>query len=135
MRIDTNSPLPPYAQIAADLRRQIRTGELAPGAKLPSIRELAGTYGVAQMTVQHAMGELRKAGLVLSHQGRGVFVSDPLPETVREPAGQETIREPETLEEAQELLRIARERLDRFERTQAQHTPPPEPDRGQGIGL
>lgn len=73
--IDDNDPRPPYQQIAADLRRIIKAGDLRPGQRMKSNRELATEYGVAAMTVYQAMRVLREEGLVISHQGRGVFVS------------------------------------------------------------
>jgi len=67
-------------QIAEDLRGRIHRGDLDPGDKLPSGRQLADDYGVAAMTVQHALRILREDGLITTWQGRGVFVADPLPE-------------------------------------------------------
>jgi GntR family transcriptional regulator len=66
-------------QIAEDLRARIHGGDLDPGDKLPSGRQLADDYGVAAMTVQHALRILREDGLITTWQGRGVFVADPLP--------------------------------------------------------
>jgi len=74
MKVDSNDPRPPYAQIAAVMRAAIRTGELAPGERLPSGRELATQYGVALMTIQKALATLRDEGLVHSYRGRGTFV-------------------------------------------------------------
>jgi DNA-binding GntR family transcriptional regulator len=62
-------------QIADDLRARIEGGELAPGAKLPSIRVLATEYGVAQMTANGALQQLRSEGRVTA-SGRGHFVAD-----------------------------------------------------------
>jgi GntR family transcriptional regulator len=73
-RINPNDPRPPYVQIADDLRRMIANGDLAPGQRVASSRDLAASYGVAPMTVHQAMRALRDEGLVDSWQGRGVFV-------------------------------------------------------------
>ncbi|MFI7431881.1 GntR family transcriptional regulator [Micromonospora sp. NPDC049836] len=78
-KVDPNDRRPPYTQIADELRRAIRSGELRPGDRLSSGRVLAQEYGVAQMTVKSALGVLRDEGLIVSSQGRGVFVADPLP--------------------------------------------------------
>jgi DNA-binding GntR family transcriptional regulator len=43
---------------------------------LATVTELAQQFGVAKMTVQKAIGELRDEGLVVSWQGRGTFVRD-----------------------------------------------------------
>jgi DNA-binding GntR family transcriptional regulator len=76
-KVDPNDPRPPYHQIADDLRRQVKSGELKQGQRLPSNRELAASYGVAPMTVHQAVRVLRDEGLVSSYQGRGVFVDGP----------------------------------------------------------
>jgi DNA-binding GntR family transcriptional regulator len=73
-RIDPDDPRSPYHQIADDLRIAIAAGELRPGSRMKSSRELAGEYGVAAMTVHQAIRVLRDEGLVDSYQGRGVFV-------------------------------------------------------------
>lgn len=77
MPVDINDPRPPYLQVADGLRASIEAGELAPGVKLPSGRDLANQWGVALMTLQKAVDLLREEGLVYSQQGRGVFVSSP----------------------------------------------------------
>ena len=76
MTPDTNDPRPPYLQVADNLRREIAQGQFTPGQKLPSGRNLARQYGVAPMTINHAMAVLRDEGLVVSYQGRGVFIAD-----------------------------------------------------------
>jgi GntR family transcriptional regulator len=66
--------LPPSRRIARELRRAILDGELAPGALLPSERELARTYGSARNTARQAIAILQAEGLVEAQHGRGVFV-------------------------------------------------------------
>ncbi|MFD8082781.1 GntR family transcriptional regulator [Kitasatospora sp. NPDC059722] len=63
-----------YLQIADDLAAQIKSGELAPGAALPSEAELMRRYGVASGTVRKAVAELRTTQLIETHHGRGSFV-------------------------------------------------------------
>lgn len=65
---------PPSRAIADQLRTQIETGELAPGARLPSERDLANQYGTARNTAREAVRLLSDSGLVTSEQGRGSFV-------------------------------------------------------------
>ncbi|MFL9658718.1 GntR family transcriptional regulator [Streptomyces sp. PB17] len=72
----SNEAVQPYQRIVQDVRDKIRSGRWTAGTKLPSTRELADEYGVAPGTVQRALTELRTAGLVYSHQGRGSFVTE-----------------------------------------------------------
>ena len=65
---------PASLQVADALRREIASGALAPGDKLPSIRSLAERFGVAPMTAQSAIDALRSEGLVYASPGRGTFV-------------------------------------------------------------
>lgn len=66
--------LPPYRRIADDLRKAIATGKLAPGEKLKSENELKDQYGTTRVTVRKALSLLKADGLLISEQGRGVFV-------------------------------------------------------------
>jgi DNA-binding transcriptional regulator YhcF (GntR family) len=72
-----DDPRPPYEQLAAELRAAIHNGDYQPGDRLPPARELAQANGIAVMTVRHAYDVLRDEGLIVGHQGRGVFVQDP----------------------------------------------------------
>lgn len=74
--IDRDRPVPPYQQLAAIIREQVRTGELAPGQRLPSVMKLAGQYGVAQITVQKALNLLKAEGLVVGVAGYGTFIAE-----------------------------------------------------------
>ncbi|MFN8633126.1 MAG: response regulator [Chloroflexota bacterium] len=67
----------PYQRVYADLRSRIEQGALAHGAQLPSQPALAAEYGVALLTVRHAIELLRRAGYVSVEHGRGTFVTDP----------------------------------------------------------
>jgi len=66
--------LPASKVIADTIREQIESGELPPGAKLPSERDLASTYGTARNTASAAIRILADAGLVITDHGRGSFV-------------------------------------------------------------
>ncbi len=66
----------PALRIAASLRRQIRTGELAVGDRMPPERVLAREMGVSPATVQKVLKELEREGLVKGEWGRGRFVTD-----------------------------------------------------------
>ncbi|MYV42989.1 GntR family transcriptional regulator [Streptomyces sp. SID1328] len=80
----SNEAVQPYQRIVQDVRDKIRSGQWTAGTKLPSTRELADEYGVAPGTVQRALAELRTAGLVYSHQGRGSFVTETASETTED---------------------------------------------------
>lgn len=71
-------------EIAATVEARIRDGELRPGARLPTIRDLAAQAGVSAMTVTTAYRELGRRGLVSAAGRRGTRVSEqpPLPVTV-----------------------------------------------------
>ena len=74
---------PPASKLIADtIRRQIESGELPPGAQLPSERDLARTYGTARNTAREAIRILADAGLVITDQGKGSFVR-PLTSLIR----------------------------------------------------
>jgi DNA-binding GntR family transcriptional regulator len=66
-----------YMRVAADIAARIDSGELAPGARLRSERDLAEHYGVSYGTVRRAMEVLRERGLISTVHGRGTFVSAP----------------------------------------------------------
>jgi GntR family transcriptional regulator len=72
--IDRGTDRPIYRQIAEDLRRQILSGELPPGAKLPTENELVEKYQVARLTTRQAIDVLKAEGLLDAIRGRGVFV-------------------------------------------------------------
>jgi len=66
----------PFRRIANDFTEKIKSGELAPGAKLPSIREIAEMYGVSTGTVDRALSLLHDRELILGQPGRGVYVAE-----------------------------------------------------------
>ncbi|GIH46391.1 transcriptional regulator, TetR family [Microbispora rosea] len=70
---------PPYARIAAELRRRIAEGELAPGDRVPSTRQVAAQWGVALATATRALAELRREGLVRAEPRVGTVVAEPPP--------------------------------------------------------
>lgn len=80
LRVDTRSPVPPYEQIRAGLAALIRTGGLAEGERLPTVRQLAADLGLATGTVARAYRELEAAGLVRTRRGAGTRVA-PRPST------------------------------------------------------
>jgi GntR family transcriptional regulator len=75
--VDHDAADPPYFQVAAFLRERIRSGDLPPGARVPSISYLMGQYGIARNTARRALKELEAEGLVEIRQGWGTFVARP----------------------------------------------------------
>ncbi|SEC45269.1 TetR/AcrR family transcriptional regulator C-terminal domain-containing protein [Streptomyces sp. TLI_105] len=67
---------PPYLSIAAEIRRRIHSGELAPGDRVPSTRAITREWGVAMATATKALGALREEGLVRVEPGVGTVVAD-----------------------------------------------------------
>jgi DNA-binding GntR family transcriptional regulator len=61
---------PSYLDIVDDIRRQIASGQLAPGTALPTCRQLCDNYQVSRQTIGSAMIVLRTQGLVVGQQGR-----------------------------------------------------------------
>ena len=62
---------PPSVRIAGELRAQIQRGELAPGARVPSAREITRRWGVAIATATRVLAALRDDGLVRPVPGSG----------------------------------------------------------------
>jgi DNA-binding transcriptional regulator YhcF (GntR family) len=76
IEVDTTHPTPPYEQIRAQLAAMIRRGELAPGDRLPPVRQLAADLTLAVGTVARAYRELEMAGLVETRRGGGTTVTE-----------------------------------------------------------
>lgn len=71
----TPGPLAPWRQLYGLLRAQIDSGELGPGARLPSIKDLSETYGLAFTTVRKSLDQLKADGLVVTSP-MGTFVAE-----------------------------------------------------------
>jgi GntR family transcriptional regulator len=63
-----------YKRIAAELRRLVAGGEIAPGRLLPSEAELAEKHQASRVTIRRALAELKHDGIVDSRQGFGWYV-------------------------------------------------------------
>ncbi|MGH3914808.1 MAG: GntR family transcriptional regulator [Pseudonocardiaceae bacterium] len=72
--LQTGGARPVHAQISADLRSAIRSGQFKEGDRLPGENLLMERYGVARMTARQALATLRHEGLAISRKGSGVFV-------------------------------------------------------------
>ena len=73
-QIDPRSATPLYAQISTRVRVAIASGELGPGAGLPSVRQLASQLRINPATVVQAYRDLEQEGFVEMRQGAGTFV-------------------------------------------------------------
>ena len=68
---EVTSPTPPYARIAAELADRIAAGELRPGDRVPSTREITRTWGVAMATATKALASLRDPIELADREGLG----------------------------------------------------------------
>ena len=75
LRIDPRDARPIWRQIELGVKRLVAGGALAPGAAVPSMRDLAQELGVNPMTVSKAYQRLADAGVVETRRGEGTFVA------------------------------------------------------------
>jgi len=75
IRVDGADPTPPYEQIRRQVAGAVASGVLAPGTRLPTVRQLAGDLGVATGTVMRAYSELEAAAVVVTGRGAGTVVA------------------------------------------------------------
>jgi len=75
-----------YERIFEDLRRSIDEGEIGPGEKVPSIREVAELYGCNKLTAHRAFDLLARSGRIENRVGSGSYVR--LPEPLGEGGGE-----------------------------------------------
>ncbi|MCL6600677.1 MAG: GntR family transcriptional regulator [Alicyclobacillus macrosporangiidus] len=73
LSLDPSRPL--YEQIARLIRTELACGRLAPGTRLPPVREFAAQLRVTPNTVMRAYLELERDGLIETFRGQGTFVS------------------------------------------------------------
>jgi GntR family transcriptional regulator len=67
--------VPHYLRIYGDLRQRIDSGEWEAGTRLPAQRDLSREFGVAVMTVRHALKLLEQEGLVQFRHGKGTYIA------------------------------------------------------------
>lgn len=77
--IDRRSAVPLVEQVVALVHRRMAQRQLAPGARLPSIRALAESLSISRSTVVDAYDRLVSEGAIHSRPGAGFFVGDRLP--------------------------------------------------------
>jgi GntR family transcriptional regulator len=82
--VDSSSPTPIYAQLDRSIRAAIATGELEPGAQLPTVRQLAVDLAVNANTVARVYAQLERDGMLETRRGVGTFVREsPSPQASR----------------------------------------------------
>lgn len=74
--LNTRDPKPIYEQITNNLRRLIASGGIAPGERLPSVRELATRLTINPNTIQRAYRQLEQEGYIVSLPGKGCFAAE-----------------------------------------------------------
>ncbi len=80
LRLATDDAAPVYQQLVDQLRLLVNTGELRPGARLPSARHLAANLGVNRNTALRAYLVLAREGLLEGRRGGGTVVIGPAPD-------------------------------------------------------
>ena len=81
--IDTKSGVPFYRQIIEQVKFAIARGDLTPGDRLPTVRQLAVDLSINPNTVIRAYRELEIGGILDTQQGSGTFVSNHRPDVDR----------------------------------------------------
>jgi len=74
--IVTTDPTPPYEQLRRQLVELIRCNVMAPGDRLPPVRQLASDLGLATGTVARTYRDLESIGLIRSSRGGGTRVAE-----------------------------------------------------------
>jgi DNA-binding transcriptional regulator YhcF (GntR family) len=87
--VDERDSRPIYLQIAAQVKEQIRKGQLHAGEELPSVRDLASTLDINLHTAHRAYQVLRDEGIVVLRLGRRPRVA----ELREEPADRKVVQE------------------------------------------
>ena len=75
-RMEYNTASPIYLQVINELKKRMVKGELKPGEKMPSNRELAVLFKVNQNTATRIYREMESMGLCYTKRGIGTFVSE-----------------------------------------------------------
>ena len=86
--------LPIYSQLVEQIKLGIVSGSLPPGARLASVRDMASEAGVNPNTMQRALQELEREGLVYSQRTSGRYVTEEMRiiEHAKEQLAEEQIR-------------------------------------------
>ncbi|HYT81319.1 MAG TPA: GntR family transcriptional regulator [Actinomycetota bacterium] len=120
LRVDPDSPVPPYEQIRSQVLRVIASGVLKEGQRLPAIRQLASDLDLAGGTVARAYRELERDGLIVTRGRHGTFVNETRDRAgsanrqreLAEAAGAFAVQAAQLGVDAGEALKVARQALE-----------------------
>jgi DNA-binding LacI/PurR family transcriptional regulator len=76
MPVITGNKIPLYSQIAQTIKHRVRTGIYKSGDVLPSVRAMCKEFGVSVKAVHQAVHTLEETGIVTTHPGKGMMVTD-----------------------------------------------------------
>jgi GntR family transcriptional regulator len=76
VKIDPESAVPVYRQLADALRGQIEAGDIPPGRRMPSETEIEQATGLARGTIRKSIEALRAEGLIVTVKGKGSYVRE-----------------------------------------------------------
>ena len=76
MKFEFDNNIPIYIQLVDILKKDIISGKLKPGEKIPSVRDLASNMKVNPNTMQKALSELENMKLIYTERTNGKFVSN-----------------------------------------------------------
>jgi len=102
--VNPNSKETIYEQIIFQIKLSIANGELQVGDSVPSVRNLAKSLSVSNLSVQRAYAELQKEGIIESAEGKGNYVSANLSKSSLRDALIKAVED-----EAQRIIRIAKQ--------------------------
>jgi GntR family transcriptional regulator len=74
--LSPSNPDPLYKQLTDQIKDAIASGDLKPGEKLPSVRELSEALKISAITIKRAYLDLENEGYILTRAGLGSFVAD-----------------------------------------------------------
>ncbi len=74
LHVDRDLPVPVTTQLLGQIEYGVTNGDVPPGSRLPSVRELAADLGVSPVTVSQVFKALKAKGLIATVPGRGTFV-------------------------------------------------------------
>jgi len=102
-QMDFDGRYPIFKQIVVHFSRALVRGELKPGDRIPSIRDLAASLKINVNTIQRAYQEMERDGLIYSQRGTGYFImeNENITETVTKTMTERAVRQ--FLEEMREL--------------------------------